>query len=233
MVRRVLARRRVAPCCLAAVVAAVACLAACDARNPARISRERHPEYYAGAPERAGGRAPRAPAAAAPPQEPLAAPPAAPDFSELPGETLEIDPVLGPDLTARHDLQAGRADGTLQIDVNDPAFPGRLDALFDGDTSTLSRSEDVNPLILVLRFQAPVTLAAVRVFPSYSTYDWAVRPHPEEPRYLVREAAEEEWSRIDLPRPVETTEVRLELRRLVRDNYVHVNEIELYAPEDR
>jgi hypothetical protein len=81
----------------------------------------------------------------------------------------------------------------------------------------------------VLRFQQPVRIGAVRVFPSYSTYDWAVRPAPGQPRYLVRAAAEEAWSRIDLPEPLETAEVRLELRRLVRDNFVHLNEVELIA----
>ena len=205
-------------------VLTLAWVVACDARNPALVSRERHPEYYAGVSEPLPVSRP-APA----PKEPLPAP----DFSELPGETLEVEPILGPDSVGRHDLAAARAAGTLQIDVNDPTFPDRLDALFDGDTSTLSRSEDMNPLILVLRFEAPISIATVRVFPSYSTYDWAVRPRPDEPRYMVRGAAEEQWSRIDLPRPVETTEVRLELRRLVRDNYVHVNEVELYAPEDR
>ncbi|HVR28068.1 MAG TPA: hypothetical protein VMS86_00925 [Thermoanaerobaculia bacterium] len=217
-----LAPRRRSPRCLLALIAA-ACLAGCDARNPAQISRERHPEYYDGVTEAVAVSRRPAPA----PKEPLPAP----DFSELPGETVVVEQVLAPVPAARHDLAAARGAGALQIDVNDPSFTTRLDALFDGDTSTLSRSEDVNPLILVLRFETPISLAAVRVFPSYSTYDWAVRPHPDQPRYLVRGAAEEEWSRIDLPRPIETTEVRLELRRLVRDNYVHINEVELLPAE--
>ena len=154
-------------------------------------------------------------------------PAAPPDLSELSGPTIEVSP--SDDSGGGHplDVRAARLSGGLSIDVNDPLFSERLDALFDGDTGSLSRTEDINPLILVFRLETPIQLTAVRIFPSYSTYDWAVRPHPEAPRLMVRGAAEEQWSRIDFEKPIETAEVRIEVRRLVRDNYVHVNEVEL------
>jgi hypothetical protein len=203
----------------------VAALAACDTWNPAQISRRRHPEYYGGAAEPQPRTEQASRRADAPPPE---APPVAASFEELPGETLVVEESAAPDQPGNPlAIATLRAAGAVRIDTNDPIFTTRLDAILDGSTGTLSRSEEVNPLILVFHFEPPVRLAAVRIFPSYSTSDWAVRAQPEQPRFLIREAADEQWSRMDLPEPVETAEVRLEVRRLLRDDYVHVNEVEL------
>jgi hypothetical protein len=202
-------------------------LAGCsEDRSPFAISRARHPEYYAAAravrPDQEPK--PRAVVAAKAPEPEPATPP---ELTELSGPTIEVSPADESGGGHPLDVPAARLAGALSIDVNDPKFSERLDALFDGDTGSLSRTEDINPLILVLRLKTPVKLTAVRIFPSYSTYDWAVRADPEAPRLMVRGAADERWSRIDLEKPTETTEVRIEVRRLVRDNYVHVNEVEL------
>lgn len=207
--------------------AAAASLAACEGRNPAAVSRQRHPEYYASEPlaaaaEPAPGPAP--PVFVAGDAEATGGPLTA-GSDEAP--VIVVEPPREPAEGTALDLPAALAGAALTIAVNDPVFPPRLGHLFDGDTSTLSRTEDVNPLVMVFRFAEPIALVGVRLFPSYSTYDWSVRPAPEEPRYLLRQAAEEEWSRIDLPEPVETREVRLRIRRLQRDDYVHVNEVEL------
>jgi len=217
--------RRVSLCAVLAVA-----IGACDSRNPAEVSRSRHPEYYPDSePRRDRETAERA----APPVADAPAPPAAPaignKFDQEPGETIEVAPSPKGEAGTRLDLAGARAAGTLQVAANDPGYAPRLDFLFDGDVSSLARSEDINPLVLELSFQQPIALVSVRIFPSYSTYDWAVRAGPDQPRLVVREAAEEQWSRIDLPAPVETTEVRLEIRRLVRDNYVHLNEVELFV----
>jgi hypothetical protein len=153
----------------------------------------------------------------------------APQLATLPGEIREVLPVTGEGTGERLDLAAARAGGTVTVEVNDPIFQERLDALFDGDTSAPARSEDVNPLVIKIALDPPVRLVGVRVFPSYSTYDWTVRAHPEQPRFLVRGAAEELWSGIELPEPVTTAEVQIEIARMARDNYVHVNEVELLA----
>lgn len=193
-------------------------------RSPFAISRDRHPEYYAALRAAKPDREPKPPAEVAPTAPEPAAPP---DLTELSGPTIEVSPADENGAGHPFDIAAARLSGDLSIDVNDPRFSERLDALFDGDTGSLSRTEDINPLILVFRLKTPIKLAAVRIFPSYSTYDWAVRPDPESPRLVIRGAAEEQWSRIDFEKPMETAEVRIEVRRLVRDNYVHVNEVEL------
>ena len=212
---------------LVATAATLGLVAGCQRWNPAEISRQRHPELYAA---REGDSHPRrAPAAARPPENDA---PRAVDLIEPPGQTMIV--AAAPDPAPEKpslDIAGARRSGALRIDVNDPALGPRLDALFDGDTSTLSRTEDVNPLVLRFRFEAPIRLRGARVFPSYSTYDWSLRPHPEQPRRMVQNAAEERWSAIELPEPVETAEVWLELRRLVRDNYVHLNEVMLLVDE--
>jgi hypothetical protein len=185
----------------------------CGDRFPFYVSRERHPEYYA----RDDERRPR----------PVSREFVPPQLADLPGEVREVAPSSGDGAGERLDLAGGRASGTVLAEVNDPVSQERLDVLFDGNTGEPVRSDGVNPLVFRIVLDPPVRLRAVRVFPSYSTYDWTLRAGPDQPRLLVRGAAEEMWSLIELPEPVLTGEVRIELARLVRDDFVHVNEIEL------
>jgi hypothetical protein len=152
-------------------------------------------------------------------------------FGEIDEETIEVQHARTADRGARFDLAGARRAGVVDIETNDPSFSPRLDALFDDDTTTLGRTDVANPLVVRFKFDPPVSVAAVKIFPSYSTYDWAVRPHAGGPRYAIREAAAETWSRIDLPEPVVTSELQLELRRLERDDHVHLNEVELLVVE--
>ncbi|HEX2463776.1 MAG TPA: glycosyltransferase family 39 protein [Thermoanaerobaculia bacterium] len=130
--------------------------------------------------------------------------------------------------STRLDVAALRARSAVNIEVNDQTFLPHLDSQFDGDTLWPSRSDGVNPLVLTLTFTDSIRLSAVRVFPTASTYQWAVEARAGErwSRPSVRAA---EWSQIDLREPVETTTVRIELLRLERDDNVHLSEIELYA----
>jgi hypothetical protein len=200
-------RRRDAVAFLAAVIVTNA---GCEGRNPESISRQRQPALYAPAPAPAT----TAPAATEPPD----------GDKTIPGD----DAMRGHKL----DFSGPRA-GRLTIDVNDPMFVARLDPLFDGDTATLSRTESVNPLVITFRFPVPVHLTAVRILPSYSSYEWSVEVGRAFRAMLVRAAAPDVWSAIVLPEDVETDTVRVTLRRLERDDYVHVNEIELWASPSR
>ena len=214
-------------CCLLAGLAATGC----GDRYPFEVSRARHPEYYGGLvdppPPRVETRA--RPRALKPERknEPRSREFVAPQLADLPGEIREVAPSAD-GTGVRLDLAGGRRCGAVVVEVNDPIVQlDRLDVVFDGDTSAPARSDGVNPLVFRIALDPPVRLVAVRVFPSYSTYDWTVRANPEQPRLLVRGAAEELWSRIDLPEAVATGEVQIEIARLVRDDFVHLNEIEL------
>ena len=131
----------------------------------------------------------------------------------------------------RLDVGALLSANTLRIVSNDEPFDRNLANLFDRDTDTLAKSEKTNPLLLSLDFDDEITLTSVRLFPSYSTYDWVLVAPKSGARLLLSAAPPAEWTQIDLPKPVETRSVTLELLRLERDDYVHLNEIELYLSD--
>ena len=114
---------------------------------------------------------------------------------------------------------------------NDSRTKPNLENLFDSDTGVPVKTENINPYILSFTFKEPISLKTVRIFPSYSSYDWVVYTGSSEKEkgLMIRNAPEEDWSRLDLPKAVSTKTVRLEILRTVRDNFVHVNEIEFYT----
>ena len=146
----------------------------------------------------------------------------------LSGGIEAVAGTLGEDLR-QIDLALAWESGELAIDVNGPVLDGQLGPLLDGDTTSLVRSEDVNPFFITLTFRSPVRLKGVRVFPSYSSYDWGLQPRPEEVWLVIRNAADEVWSALELEQSVETSVVRLELLRREGDDYVHLNELELWT----
>jgi hypothetical protein len=127
-----------------------------------------------------------------------------------------------------YDLAELLREGDLKVTYSDPSIDSSSLQLFDGDTSSLVRSEQVNPLVITLRFKQPITIKSVDIFPSYSSYDWKLYATPESKAVSIKYTPEEKWSQVDLPTAVQTSVVRLEVLRLLRDDYVHLNEIELY-----
>lgn len=193
----------------------------CEGRNPAQIGRERH-----GQPAEQRVADEKKPAAVDAPG-PVVHTPIVP--ANRPVAIVANNPAAIESSLKQINLARARQEGRLSVQVNDPRFPSRLDPLFDGDSSSLSRTEDINPLILIFTFVEPIQLKTVRIYPSYSMYDWILYPQPEGTGLIIKQAPEEEWSRIDLPAVEKTREVRIEIRRLLRDNFVHINEIEFYS----
>lgn len=195
-------------------VSLVIALSACEGRNPAQVAAQR--------------------GVASNPLDTKVQPPEIPAVEPIPPETIASEDI--PTLPSERegirqlDLRRALATGGVSLGVNDPRFPTGLEKLVDGNTATLSRSEDVSPLILRFAFGAAIRLKIVRIYLSYSTYDWELHLDSGAP-VVIREAAEEAWSEIDFPEAQETQSARLEIRRLQRDNYVHVNEIEFYIAE--
>ena len=163
------------------------------------------------------------------PQELVPDEPPPPPRATLPDATL-VESASSPPIEGlvRVELRKALAEGKVQIETNDPAFNDRLAPLFDGDTESLSRTESINPLILVFKFPEPIKLRTARVFLAGSAYDWLLEA-PAGERHLTQGVAERTWSRIDLESAVETDVVRVETLRLERDDYVHVNELELWV----
>jgi hypothetical protein len=128
----------------------------------------------------------------------------------------------------RIDLRAERASGTVTITTNDPAVDPKIETMLDGSVHSLVRGEGINPLVITFIFARPIALRTARVVLAGSTYDWTLEA-PVGDRRTVNEIPERVWSQIDLPEAVKTTGVRIEALRLERDDFVHVNEIELWV----
>jgi hypothetical protein len=159
---------------------------------------------------------------------PLPGAPALPVRSSLPNATPVVassEPIEG---LTRLDLAQLRNAGELAIEVNDDNVVPKLQNLFDGDVESLIKTESINPIVIVLKFEHPIDLRAVRVVLAGSPYDWVLELRPGE-RHLLSRVPERTWSTIELPEAIETEAVRIEALRLERDDYVHVNELELWA----
>jgi len=119
---------------------------------------------------------------------------------------------------------------------------GAISSVFDGNTDTLARSANINPMVVTLSFVAPLTLTRSRIYflgdnsrwrietadsvaeldsmtgSFHVALDWLSEPHST-------------WADRSLTNPFACGAIRLKLQRLIGDNYVHLNEWELYALE--
>ena len=195
-------------------------LGACDTRNPASIHAERQGRPTPRPPERQR----RVRQVAQEPRRP--APPPVVQPTIRPGKEVLSNPAAVESNLLPVDI-AGMVR-SRHLKIKESNTPG-LALAFDKDTTTLYKSEGINPVILNFTFSKPIPLRAVRIFPSYSTYDWALYTDASEKGLVVRNAADEQWCRVDIPDATETQKVRLEVLRLIRDNYVHLNEVEFYV----
>jgi hypothetical protein len=155
--------------------------------------------------------------------------PAAPARKSLAdGTEVALTTDVGADLV-KLDLATALSSGALTVDVNDPLAASTITTIIDGDTTTLARSSGINPLIITLTLTEPVQLRAARVFSTYSRFDWLLEAAPGGSRLMVRDAPDGAWSAIQLEQAQDTTVVRIEVLRVERDDFVHLNEIELYT----
>jgi hypothetical protein len=184
-------------------------------------------------PAAAPGTADAAPAPAPAPSTGDAAPSPGPSASESP-VAVSNNPAPPGRKLKKIDLSGMVEAGLLEIQSNAPNWIRQgFRRATDGDTSTLSRTNRIDPLILTLMFDSPVNLKSVRIFPSHAPrHDWSVLAGPDDVRYTLVEAPGDGWSRMDLPTAVNTRRVTLEVARPGPDDYVHVNEVELYEPAD-
>jgi len=117
---------------------------------------------------------------------------------------------------------------------------GQIGSVFDGNTNTLARTANINPMVVTLDFMSPLTLTRSRIYFLGDNGRWRI-----ETADSVAEldsmtgsfraaldwlnAAHSTWADRSLTNPITCRSVRLKLQRLVGDSYVHLNEWELYA----
>ncbi len=155
--------------------------------------------------------------------------------SERPAEWAQLDGLPVSSTCAsigeleRVDLAAAWSEEAVRIEISDEAFLVRVDGVFDGNVRHSMVSGGTNPLVITLTFPEPIRVKVARIFPSASPNDWTFRPHPSHQVLLAPRVPPDTWSYIALPEAISTSEVRFEVLRLERDNFVHLNEIELFV----
>jgi hypothetical protein len=129
------------------------------------------------------------------------------------------------------DLAALIAAGEITIEVNDPTFASQIPFILDGRTDSVIRSNSVNPLTIDVTMRSPIRVRAVRAKLPGSRHDLSLDPAPGQPRIVAQNVPEDVWASLEPPAPQTTTHLHLEIRRLDRDDYVHVSELEIWADE--
>jgi len=143
-----------------------------------------------------------------------------------PGKQVLGDAVMPKGLT-QINLAELAEKGVLKVSSNDPSAESNLNLVIDEIETTLVRSNQINPLVFTLDFSEPHTIKAVKVLSSYSDYGWAIKVDEGE-RFVVPSIIENQWSTIVWPQGLKGKKVMIEVLRITRDNYVHVNEIGLF-----
>lgn len=171
----------------------------------------------------------------APPEEEVA--PEEPEANEeRPPEPPPVRPTLAPGKVVastevppkdfkRLSIADLEAAGKVRIDC--PAGKGDTPKMFDGNEETLVRTDGINPLKMSLTFVEPVKIKGVRVLSTYSDYNWSFTADNGE-RLVLESIPEGVSSVLVLPAPVTAKSITIEVLRRTRDDYVHVNEVDLY-----
>ncbi len=149
-----------------------------------------------------------------------------------PSARAEIIPVRDLEL-------AGRATVTASTwDI------GHKDHLFDQDWASLYRSAAVNPAIITVQFDEPVSVGAARAqFSAGDTHTWGLEAadtladldagtgtHTVVFEPIWTDFPGVQWTEFN-DTPVTRRIFRFTVRRLTRDDFVHIYELELQSPE--
>ncbi len=124
--------------------------------------------------------------------------------------------------------------------TNSPLDIGAMGNVFDRNTNTLARTPGINPMVVTLNFTSPLTLTRSRLFYYGDNGQWRIETADtmaelDSMTGSFRVAldwsfgAHSSWHERSLTNPITSRVVRLKLQRTVGDNYVHLNEWELYA----
>jgi|GEM_PF-1764546 len=142
----------------------------------------------------------------------------------VPGRDVSGQDVL-PEKTRRLNLGELVESGVLTVSANGAISD--LSLALDEREDTLSKSEGINPYRVVFEFSAEKTIKAVRVLSSYSDFSWAFEAQPGS-RVVVDTVIDGQWSTVVWPEGIKTKRFIIEVLRKHRDNFVHLNEVEVY-----
>jgi hypothetical protein len=130
------------------------------------------------------------------------------------------------------------ANGQATV-MNSTIDIGSIDNVFDANTSTLARSESINPMVVTLSFATPKQLIRSRVWFLAGSNRWRVETADSVAdldtttgtfRVALDWATDNDsaWRDRSFTTPITCRAVRLKLQRLTGDNYVHLNDWQLF-----
>jgi hypothetical protein len=118
---------------------------------------------------------------------------------------------------------------------------GSPQALFDGNPSSLYRTQNINPAVVTLSFDDPQTVEGVRVYLLGGPHNWTVEAansladlngHTGTYQLLVSElnTPSDMYSEVSLGALTTATHFRLTVERLTGDDYVHITSWDFLGP---
>lgn len=124
--------------------------------------------------------------------------------------------------------------------ISSKSDTGQIKDIFDGNTSTLLRSEQVNPQQTTIQFDGAISVRAMRVIISHHVGRWKVEglvsPSDADAQTPTKreivpwtDAGDGQASEIVFSQDVAVSELTLTIKRIGGDNYVHLNEWELLS----
>jgi hypothetical protein len=129
-----------------------------------------------------------------------------------------------PDNAKRVEILNLVATNDATISSNTP--PNELNNVFDGADDSLLRSPEINPVDVTIDFKAPKKIRAIRVRSTYSDFAVAVQVDNGE-RLILDPIPDGDWALMVWPQGVTAKRIFVQTLRRTRDNYVHLNEIEV------
>ena len=101
-----------------------------------------------------------------------------------------------------------------------------LENVFDGADDSLLRSPEINPVDVTVTFKTPKKIRAIRVRSTYSDFAVAVQIDNGE-RLILDPVPDGDWALMVWPQGVTAKRLFVQTLRRSRDNFVHLNEIEV------
>ena len=129
-----------------------------------------------------------------------------------------------PEKAKRLEILNLAATNDVVITTNSPG--NDINNVFDGADDTLLRSNEINPVDITLEFKTPQKIRAVRIRSTYSDFGVAVQVDNGD-RLILDPVPEGDWALMVWPNGITPKKIFVQTLRKNRDNYVHLNEIEV------
>jgi hypothetical protein len=160
-----------------------------------------------------------------PKNETKVAPPSEVRPTLAPGKEVSGQADLPPN-TKRLNLTEMKDSSLVQVTSNLNGNPD-VSLTFDEVESTLVKSDGINPFRITFQFSQERLIKGIKILSTFSDYGWAVQIDGGE-RLVVDSVVDGQFSTIAWPAGVKVKNLSVEVLRKVRDNYVHLNEVEIY-----